>query len=93
MLSHAYTKAIRWGLADDNPCRQVERNKEKPDDRYITDTEFMAVYRLAPGPVRDAMAIAYITGQRQADVLSGRLHCARPSTEPYGAEALSRSGG
>lgn len=70
LLSHAYTKAIRWGLADDNPCRQVERNKEKPDDRYITDTEFMAVYRLAPGPVRDAMAIAYITGQRQADVLS-----------------------
>jgi hypothetical protein len=32
LLSHAYTKAIRWGLASVNPCRGVERNTERPRD-------------------------------------------------------------
>lgn len=69
LLSAVFTKAIRWGLATSNPCRGVERNKEKPDSRDVSDTEFFALYRMAPKHIRDAMALAYLTGQRQGDIL------------------------
>lgn len=70
LLSHIYRKAIRWGLAESNPCQGVERNKERPDDRYIEDSEFWTVHEQAPAHIRSAMELAYLTGQRQADVLN-----------------------
>lgn len=71
LFSHVFTKAIRWGLHEGiNPCMSMERNKEKPARRYISDSDFLTVYKLAPAPVRFAMAIAYLTGQRQADILN-----------------------
>ncbi len=72
LLSHIYCKAIRWGLSEENPCIGVERNKERPDRRYITDAEFFAVFDQAPAYVRSAMELAYLTGQRQADILKLR---------------------
>lgn len=69
LLSHVFRKAIRWGLVESNPCQGVERNKEKPDGRYIDDGEFWAVHEQAPVHIRSAMELAYLTGQRQADVL------------------------
>jgi integrase len=69
LLSHAYTKAIRWGLASVNPCRGVERNTERPRDRYITHEEFTAVLESAPASVAVMMALAYLTGQREGDLL------------------------
>lgn len=72
LLSHVYTKALRWGFAQTNPCRGIERNKEKPRERYITDAEYAAVLAVAPGPVGLAMEIAYYTGQRLGDVLKMR---------------------
>lgn len=69
LLSHIYRKGMRWGLADQNPCQGVERNKESPDRRYIEDWEFEAVLSSAPKFVGIAMRLAYLTGQRQADVL------------------------
>lgn len=32
LLSHVFRKAIRWGLAEKNPCLLVERNQERPSD-------------------------------------------------------------
>lgn len=73
LLSHVFKKAIRWGLVAINPCTGVERNKEKARDRYVTDDEFRAVYEEAPEIIRVLMALAYLTGQRQADLLKIRL--------------------
>lgn len=70
LLSHAFKKAIRWGYLDINPCASVERHTERPSREYVEDEQFMAAYRDAPPPIRYAMAIAYLTGQRQADVLN-----------------------
>lgn len=88
LLSHIYTKAMRWGFANRNPCRGIERNKEKPRDRYITDEEYAAVLKAAPPAVRIAMELAYYTGQRLGDVLKmrwsdvqdGRLHVTQGKT-------------
>lgn len=72
LLSHVYTKALRWGFAQANPCRGIERNRERPRERYITDAEYAAVLAAAPGPVALAMELAYYTGQRLGDVLKMR---------------------
>lgn len=72
LLSHAYTKGIRWGLAKINPCRGVERNEEKARTRYITHDEFLAVYELGTPAVQVMMGLAYNTGQREGDLLKLR---------------------
>lgn len=69
VLAHVFKQARQWGVIDTNPCIGVQRNRERPSDVYVTDAQFMAAYRIAPPMIRYAMAIAYLTGQRQADVL------------------------
>jgi len=69
LFSHIFTKAIRWGAADTNPCRFVARNPEKPRVRYINDDEFLAVYGMAPIMIQVAMKLALLTGLRQRDIL------------------------
>lgn len=82
LLSHVYTKAMRWGFARQNPCRGIERNKEKPRDRYITDAEYAAVLASAPAPIALAMELAYYTGQRLGDVLKMRWSDLRGNVLP-----------
>lgn len=69
LLSHAYTKAIRWRLASVNPCRGVERNEENARTRYVSHDEFVAVIERAPAVVAVMMALAYLTGQREGDII------------------------
>ncbi|MFJ4116997.1 tyrosine-type recombinase/integrase [Pseudomonas psychrophila] len=70
LLSHAFTIAREWGLTDKaNPCFGVRRNKEKPRDFYAGDIVWNAVYSEAAQELKDAMDLAYLTGQRPADVL------------------------
>lgn len=69
LLSHIFTKGMRWGVVDMNPCRGVSRNPETPRDRYITDAEFDAVHGLANQTVKDVMDFAISTGQRGGDLL------------------------
>ncbi|AXK52373.1 tyrosine-type recombinase/integrase [Pseudomonas protegens] len=52
-----------------NPCFGVRRNKEKPRDYYAGETVWNAVYAEAVQELKDAMDLAYLTGQRPADVL------------------------
>lgn len=56
--------------ARENPCRGVKGFKETGRrDIYIDDQVFRAVYAYANPSVRDAMDLAYLTGQRPADVV------------------------
>jgi integrase len=70
LLSTMFTFAREWGLTDKaNPCFGLRRNKEIPRDYYAGDIVWNAVYGQAPQELRDAMDLAYLTGQRPADVL------------------------
>lgn len=70
LLSHIFNLAREWGyLSKDNPCRGVRKNKETPRDFYADDQTWKAVLNEASDELKDAMDIAYLTGQRPADVL------------------------
>lgn len=47
----------------------MRKNREKPRDYYANDVVWAAVYSKAPQELKDAMDLAYLTGQRPADVL------------------------
>lgn len=70
LFSHIFNLAREWGYTkNENPCRGVRKNKEKPRDFYVDEHVWTAVYSTAPTELKDAMDLAYFTGQRPADVL------------------------
>lgn len=73
LMSAMFSKAVRWGWIDRNPCLGVERNPEKARDRYIEDHEFLKVKSHASPLVACVMDIAYVTSLRKKDILSIRL--------------------
>lgn len=52
-----------------NPCAGVKGHRETGRDVYIEDTLYSAVYEHADQGLRDAMDLAYLTGQRPGDTL------------------------
>ena len=73
LLFHVFNTAREWGLTNkENPCLGVRKNKEKPRDYYANDEVWAAVYQKAARELKDAMDLAYLTGQRPADVLAMR---------------------
>ena len=76
LLSHMFSKCIRWGILENNPCtgKKIEYFKEYPRDRYVNDEEFYVFYNEYCSPFLQAyLAVKLITGQRQRDVLDIRL--------------------
>lgn len=69
LLSHLFKKAIRWGAVDNNPCTGIERFKETPRDRYITDEEYTAFGQFAGPQIAAYMDFKLLTGLRQGDIL------------------------
>jgi integrase len=73
LLSHIFSLAIRWGLIDKNPCREVKRIKEKRRDRYITNAELNAILEKAKDQTRCIIEIGYLTSLRISDILNIRI--------------------
>lgn len=74
LLSHVFNKAREWGYTDaPNPCAGIKGFTESGRDKYVEEAEFRAVYAQACVPVRNAMDLAYLTGQRPADVLKATI--------------------
>ena len=69
LLSSIFSYLIRWGVVEDNPCKNVKGFQEKARNRYVEDWEYEAVLSLASTVLRDAMEIAATTGMRQGDIL------------------------
>lgn len=64
-----------WNFARDqgytalaNPCAGIKGSPETGRDVYVEDEAFRAVWEAADAPLRDALDLAYLTGQRPADV-------------------------
>lgn len=73
LLSHVINKARAWGHSKKpNPCAGVEGFREFARDKLVEDDELAAVRKHADQALRDALDLAYLTGQRPADVLKLR---------------------
>lgn len=78
LLSHAYTKAVEWGLISSHPFRQEVRLKgEAPRDRYIEDWEVEEMLSLpsfrrkgSVKMVQSYLRLKLLTGVSQFDLLS-----------------------
>lgn len=70
LFSHIWNFARSKGITSKaNPCAGVKGFSEKGRDIYVEDDVFKAIHDAAELPLRDAMDLAYLTGQRPADVL------------------------
>ena len=71
LISHIWNFARERGYtALSNPCVGVKGFREKGRDAYVEDDQFNAIWKAADPCLRDAMDLAYLTGQRPSDVLS-----------------------
>lgn len=70
LLSHVFTKAVEWGVVDENPCKQVRKERPKPRSRYVSEEEYQAAYAVMTPMFQCAMDLAVLTGLRPADLLS-----------------------
>ncbi len=70
LLSAMWNMARAWGYTNlANPCEGVRGFSLETRDVYITDAVYAAVKAKASEPLRDALDLAYLTGQRPADAL------------------------
>jgi len=70
LFSHIFNMARAWGLTNSaNPCAGIKGFSELGRDIYIEDNILDAVWQAADIPLRDALDLAYLTGQRPADTL------------------------
>lgn len=70
VLSSVHNFGMRQGWLEANPCLGVRRNPEKPRKRVVTDPEFLEGFEASPEPFQDLLAVAYLSGARQGDVVS-----------------------
>ena len=70
VFSTMWNHARGWGYTHlPNPCEGIQGHTLPKRTVYITDDVFEAVWAHASAPLRDAMDLAYLTGQRPADAL------------------------
>lgn len=69
VLRSIFDYALESELVDSNPTIGIKRLEEAKRDRYMTDSEFNAIYSHANDRLQVIMDLAYITAQRIGDVL------------------------
>lgn len=70
LLSHIWNFARDKGFTvKANPCAGIKGYSESGRDEYIEDEAYDAVWDCAEDHLRNALDLAYLTGQRPADVL------------------------
>ena len=70
LISHIWNNARQWGYTNKiNPCQGVEGFTETPREVYIEDNIYKMVYEVACQPLKDAIDLAYLVGQRPADTI------------------------
>lgn len=69
VLSLVFNLARDWGYTNAANPRYGKRLAKAQRDVYLTDEQYRAIYEHADELLRDAMDLAYLTGQRPSDVL------------------------
>lgn len=76
VLSHAFSKAIEWGILDnaEHPMRGLRlKNKKQPRTRYVTDDELAQALTVASDFLLNYIHLKGLTGLRKGDLLSIKL--------------------
>lgn len=73
VLSNLFNSAIKWGMVDRNPCKEVKRNSIKGRERYLTDQEFNLLHLHVSRSMQVIIDLAYLTALRVGDILKLRL--------------------
>lgn len=69
-MSRVFRWAYERGKVKMNPCQGVKQFKEQARTRYVTDSEYYALYDVATLPVKICMEMAYLCCARQGDILN-----------------------
>jgi integrase len=72
-LRNVFQRAVRWGVVETDPTRDIRGFKIKKRDRYITVDEYRRIQEYATPVLRCLMDMAYLTGQRIGDILNLKL--------------------
>ena len=68
-FSHMFNMARAWGWTErENPTKGIKGLSVGKREVYIDDRVYKAVYDKGDEPLRDAMDLVYLTGQRPGDV-------------------------
>ena len=74
VLSHAFTKAIEWGLCEDHPVKgKVRKFSTPPRKRYIENWEISEALKVASPFIAAYIRLKLLTGLRRGDLLSIKL--------------------
>lgn len=74
LLGHVFKMAREWGYtAKPNPVTGIGKLKEHPRDYYLAGDVWAALYAAAVPELKDALDLAYLSGQRPGDVLRMKL--------------------
>ncbi len=75
LFSAMWSAARSWGYTDKpNPTEGIKGFTLGKREVFTTDAVFKAVWDAGSEPLRDAMDLAYLTGQRPADALKSTEH-------------------
>lgn len=74
VLSHAFTKAIEWGLCETHPIKGKVRKFSTPArKRYVEDWEVKEALKVASPLIAAYVRLKLLTGLRRGDLLSVKI--------------------
>ena len=74
VLSHAFTKAIEWGLCENHPIKgKVRKFSTPPRRRYVEDWEIEEALKVASPFIKAYIRLKLLTGMRRGDMLSIKM--------------------
>jgi integrase len=73
IMANVFAVAVRHGIVNLNPAKEISANPVVTRDRILTDAEFQAIYAKAAPHIQILMDIGYLTGSRIQDILDIRL--------------------
>src|SRR3990172_1167231 len=74
VLSHAFTKAIEWGLCENHPIKgKVRKFSTPPRRRYVEDWEIEEASKVASPFIKAYIRLKLLTGMRRGDMLSVKM--------------------
>ncbi len=70
LLRSILNRAVKWGVISFNPMGKLERFKEEPKERILTEKEIKGLIASATLPLKHIILVALNSGMRKAEILN-----------------------